>query len=403
MRRALPVVVAALLAVSATHGAAQQPSPAVVAIGFAVPTSGEYGPIGKQLVEAAQLAARETGVRIIVADTRGEPAEAVKAVQTLAAEKSVVAIVGPLGQRESQAAAAAAQRERIPMFTLTTGGSVNRGGESVFRVRASVDEQARAMAKISRGTLHHKRAAILYPQSGYGEEAALAFADEFLRAGGAVTSVANYREDTTDFTNVISVLTGERVYLGKGGTVDRWKTDASGFARLRNKAVIDFDVLFIPDHASRVARLLPFLPVAGIQNGEGGDGAAVQLLGLAAWQGKAMELAGGAAAGALYLDTFAGESAGGRQEEFGRAFSEATGRTPVDVEAETFDIVWLLGTLAVRASQTEDPRRALVRALPRRDAWTGVAGELRFDGQGAPVRTFGVYRFDADGLVAPAY
>lgn len=411
-RRPTALVLLLLLAVAAfsTQAVAETPAQTTgVALGLAVPTSGTYAPIGKQLVEAAQIAARETGAQLIVADTGGEPAEAVKAVQTLAANPAVVAIVGPLGQRESQAAASAAQRAGVPMFTLTTSDSVNRAGGWIFRVRASVGEQARALAEVSRESLDNKSAAILYPQSAYGEEAALAFADEFLRRGGRVATVANYREDTTDFANVLSVLVGEKVYLGKDGTVDRWKTDASGFARTRPRGVVDFDVLFIPDHAARVARLLPFLPGAGIQNGEGGEqseaGTAVQMLGLAAWQGQAMELSGGDAAGAIYLDTFAGETAGGRQEEFSRVFASATGRAPVDIEAETFDIVWLLGTLGRRVVEggKPDARAQLVRLLPRRDVWNGVAGGLRFDASGKPLRNFGVYRFDAGGFVSPMF
>ena len=143
-------------------------------------------------------------------------------------------------------------------------------------------------------------------------------------------------------------------------------------------------------------------------SGEHQHGVAVQLLGLSGWQGKAMELAGGVAAGALYLDTFAGEAAGGRADEFARTFEQATGRTPVDVEAETFDIAWLLGSLgnAARAAAPDDVdamRARLVKTLPRKDGWSGVAGGLKFGRTGEPMREFGVYRFDTDGAVAPVY
>ena len=388
-------------------GAQTDPNTARFAIGVAVPTSGEYAPLGKQLVQAAQLAARETNARVIVADTGGEPQKAIEAIATLAADPAVIAIVGPIGQRESRAAASAAQRFGVPLFTLATTETVNQTGGWVFRVRTSPAEQARAMATVAREQLGLKTTAILYPKNSYGSEAALAFAHEFLRRGGKVAAVANYPEDTTDFADVLDVIGGKKVYLGKKGTVDRWKTDASGFAQIRRRPEIDFEALFIPDFHGRVARVLAFLPLAGIQNGNGGEGVAVQLLGLAGWQGKSIELAGGAAAGSLYLDTFAGESAGGRAEEFSRTFEQHTARRPVDIEAETFDIVWLLASLApgalATAKDADVARASLVRALPRDDAWTGVAGALRFDRDGAPRRDPRVYRFDADGLVAPAY
>lgn len=386
-------------------GALAQPDAPRVAIGFAVPLSGEYAPVGKQLVQAAQLAGRETRIRIIVADTEGDPAKAVAAVATLANDPDVIAIVGPVGQRESRAAASAAQRFGVPLFSLSTSETINQVGGWVFRVRSSPAEQARAMATVARTSLESKSAAIAFPKTEYGEEAALAFADEYIRRGGKVAAVANYPEDMTDYADMLEVLVGTKVYLGKSGTVDRWKTDASGFARTRRKAVVDFDVLFIPDFHTRVARMLPFLPVAGIQNGDGGEGVAVQLLGLAGWQGKSMELAGGVAAGALYLDTFAGESAGGRPEEFSRTFEQAMNRPPVDAEAETFDIVWLLASLAPKAAASAkdlaEMRANIIRSLPRRQMWQGVAGPLRFGPTGEPLREFGLYRFDGDGLVVP--
>lgn len=386
--------------------AQEQPT---VAIGFAVPTTGEYGPLGKQLVESARLAASETGVDLVVADTEGEPGKAIEAIAKLSKDPRVIAVVGPVGRRESKAAGSAAQRFGIPLFTLSTSEEVNRAGGWVFRVRASAAEQASRMADVARDDLDHDTAAILYPQTQYGREAARAFARRFNARGGEVTIVANYPTDTTDFRDVLDVIVAKTVYLGKKGTIGKWRTDPHGFARIGRRPVVDFDALFIPDFHHRVARLLSFLPVAGIQNGEGGEGVGVQLLGLAGWQGKTMEFSGGSAAGALYLDTYAGESAGGRVEEFSRTFEAATGRHPVDVEAETFDIVWLLGKLSSSAvaaaggKLTDGGRAALVRRLPRETAWTGVTGSLSFDASGAPNRSLGVYRFDADGFVAPAF
>lgn len=389
--------------------AQEEPKKVPVAIGVAVPTSGEYGPLGKQLVESARLAASETGVEIVVADTKGDPGEAVKAVMSLAKNPRVIAILGPVGRRESKAAASAAQRAGVPLFTLSTAEHVNQAGGWVFRVRSSAAEQASAMAEVAHEELEQRTAAILYPQTDYGREAAVAFAQRFIARGGAITAVANYPEDTTDFRDVLDVVVAKKVYLGRKGTIDRWRTDASGFATIGRKPKVDFDALFIPDFGHRVARLLPFLPVAGIQNGDGGEGVGVQLLGLSGWQGKTMEFSGGTAAGALYLDTFAGESAGGRAEEFVRMFRSATGRVPVDIEAETFDVAWLVGKLGAEAVAAaggrvvEGGRAALVRRLPRGKEWVGVAGPLRFGTSGEPIREPHIYRFDADGSVAPAF
>ena len=404
MKRSIALIVLISCSFAGTYSEAQSPATRP-AIGLAVPTSGEYAPLGKQLADAAALAAAEVGVTLVVADTEGTPARAVAAVTELASRQDVVAIVGPVGQRESKAAASAAQRLAVPLFSLSNAATVNEAGSWIFRVRSSPQEQARALASRARKDLKSERAAILYPRTSYGEAAAKAFAEQYLRDGGKLAAVANYPDDMTDFTEVLDVLVAKKAYVGKRFRVEsaqkKYRANASGFAHLSRNPTVDFDVLFIPDIHTRVSRILPFLPVAGIQNGNGGEGVAVQMLGLAAWEGKSMELTGGTAAGALYLDTFAGVASGGRAEEFVRTFEQRFQRQPVDIEAEAFDIIWLLGSIARRMGSRDDARPELIRRLPRRKAWRGVAAGLTFGRSGEPAREFQMLRFDADGFAAP--
>ena len=55
-----------------------------LAVGAALPLSGTYAPLGKQLKDAATLAAKEHGLRLVVADTQGTPEGAVNAIKELA-------------------------------------------------------------------------------------------------------------------------------------------------------------------------------------------------------------------------------------------------------------------------------------------------------------------------------
>jgi hypothetical protein len=175
--------------------------------------------------------------------------------------------------------------------------------------------------------------------------------------------------------------------------------------KVRRKATVDFDALYIPDVHTRVARLVSFLKFAGLGYGDGDVDRAVQLLGSAAWQGHAMKLSGGAAAGALYLDTFAGESAGGSAESFSGSFEESTGRRPTDLEAEAYDFVLALAEVngeMERVGVAPTTRRTqVVRRLPWKRPWSGAAGDLRFVRGGKPVREYRWYKFDVDGHVVP--
>lgn len=380
-------------------------------IGVAVPLSGDYKSLGQQVLTAVELAASESAVGVVTADTEGTPIGAMKAVETLAANDRVMSIVGPLGRRESQAAAGAAQRAKIPMITLSSAELINQSGPWVFRARRSPGEVAGEFARFAHSSLGAETVGILFPDNRYGHSAATAFARAFEEKGGRVTAVSAYSEDVTDFRKPLGALVGTRVFLGPRARYGVKRADSDGFARISSKTTVDFDALFVPDYHGRVARLLPFLPMADIQTGEGGDGEPVQLLGMPGWQGESMRMTGAHAAGAIYPDVFAGPAAGGKAGSFARMFESTTGRRPVDLDAQAFDVAWIV------ASSIEDVwsksqvvevdkrtgvlRRQMLDALPREQSRSGASGPIRFGPNGEPKRPLELYEFDVDGEVAP--
>lgn len=419
------VLLVGLCALWAAPALAQQESPPTsestedktqpsqpLAIGVAVPLSGEYAPLGKQALEAAKLAAGESGARVISRDTEGTPQGAAKAVRELASDDSVVAILGPIGRRESRPAAQIAQRAGVPMMSLASSDSVNRVGGWIYRLRQTPAEQAEALAEAVREHISDKkRAAVLFPESNYGREAALAFAKRFRELDGRITAVASYDEDTTDFRKPLDVLVGKRVQLDPRARIGKKRADGDGYYAVRSRPKVDFDLLFVPDFHVRVARLLRFFPDAGIQTGAGGEGTAVQMLGLSGWQGSSMKLTGAHAAGALYSDIFVGEGDGGRAEDFARMFEGETGRRPVDLDAQVFDAAWLMGQILQKATReqrssdqqlsAEALRGFFIRQLPSKPNFTGVSGRFGFGSRGEPLRPLRLYEFDVDGEVSP--
>lgn len=401
---------------SAAAGAQQKADAAPrFALGVAVPLSGEYAALGEAVATAARVAAAERGGRVIVRDTLGTPAGAMAAIDALAGDPAVLAVLGPLGRRESQAAARAAHRQGVPLFSLAADARVNASSGWVFRLTQSPGEQAAALAEAVRKEFGAaKRVGILFPESPYGSQAALAFAERFSALGGQVRALASYPSDTTDFRKALDTLVGKKMHIGRAQRAGKKRADRDGYLSIRGEALVDFDLLFIPDYHANIARLLAFLPGAGIQNGDGGQGVAVQLLGLSGWQGASMRMSGALAAGAIFSDIFAGEADGGSAQEFELLFEEKTGRLPVNLDAEVFDATLMLGQIidALAASAPDEGaagelRRQLLRRLPRagaapaNDAFYGVSGALRFDAQGAPLRPTRLYQFDVGGSVAP--
>ena len=390
---------------------------------MAVPLSGEYASVGKAVLASAQVAVEEGGGRLVARDTLGTPAGAIAAVSELAADPSVLAVLGPVGRRESLAAARAAHRVGLPLFSLAGDPAINPGSGWVFRVNQSPSEQASGLARAVRQEFDEaKRVAILFPESLYGREAALGFGAQFAALGGQVTALASYPNDMTDFRKPLDELVGKRLKVGNRARVGKKRADRDGYVSIRRRGVVDFDLLFIPDSHVNISRVLAFLPGAGLQNGDGGEGEAVQLLGLSAWQGSSMRLSGALAAGAIYTDIFAVEADGGKAQEFELLFEEKTGRRPVNLDAVVFDATWMLAKILQEIQGDSSNRRAdpkdeepdsqvlrgrLLRSLPRaaqpgaHDTFYGVTGELSFGPQGAPIRPTRLYQFDIGGSVAP--
>lgn len=373
-------------------------------LGVALPLSGDYAALGKNVRSAIELAASGE-VELVIEDTRGEPAGAIEAVTRLAARDDIFAVLGPLGQTESRAAASMAERLRLPLFSISFAEEIDSLGQWAYRIRVSPAEQATLLAKRAR-KLGIDSVAILFPRTTFGQRSSVAFARAFIEAGGEVTAVANYPDDTTNFSDVLDVIVGKKVYLDVGPRrIGKYRRSGSGFVNVRSKGVIDFDALYIPDGHTRVARLVPFLKFAGLGFGEDDVDRAVQLLGMAAWQGHSMRHTEGAATGALYLDTFAGESAGGVAEAFSREFEAQTGRRPTDLEAETYDFVRGLVRVskALRQSDVAQAkwREQTLRRLPWKSPWSGAAGNVQFGRGGVPVREYRFYKFDVDGHVVP--
>lgn len=385
MKRREFIILGSLSLVAAPLWAAEQ----TPRVGFLAPLTGDYKALGRQMVDAAQMAAAEQNVVLLVEDTLGEPEGALKAVDRLLAQKAQIA-VGPVGVRESVTAAGWTSRNGLPLISLCSDPRVV-SGPLISRWRLSPFEQAQQLVGMVKGA----RAAVLSPESEYGRAATDGFVTAWKAAGREVACVAHYSDEKPDFRRALDELTGKRKFVGIGKTHDTKKADKFGYITTGKRRQIDFDILFIPDFHARVSRILGYLSTVGIQDGDGGDGVAVQLLGLAGWRGKTMELTGAKAAGALILDTYGGVDDGGRAEEFDRAFEAATSRRVTSFEAEVFDAVYLA---SVAARKRPDAAQLALRSLI---PWTGVAGEVGRRPDGSMQRIGRLYRFDIDGRVVP--
>lgn len=364
MTAVLPVV---LLLLSLIPGAvsAEETKPAGdPLVGCLLPLSGRHAGYGQQALDAVLLAAGVfdaaggSKIRILIQDSRSEPAVAGEAVEKLAAA-GAACILGPLGSQEALEAASRAQRLHIPILTLTQKEEITATGDYVFRNFLTAALQVRRLVHYARTELGHRRFAVLYPDDAYGREMARLFREEVPRRGGEIRREASYQPDQTDFGEEISAL---------GGAAPAGPGEApAGEAPPVPKT--DFEALFIPDGGDRVVMIVPQLAYH--------DLARVRLLGTSGWDSPGL-LKGDPKLleGAVFVDAFFRDSYRSEVNDFIERFYAAYGREPDTMDALVYDAAAMAVRLLAdqRGATREEFRDRLARSAP----FPGVTGKTFF-------------------------
>lgn len=233
-------------------------------VGAILPLSGPYQEYGENVLQSLILAGNffelgndDQSVTLLLEDSASNTEKARHALSKLAVRSDLAAVIGPLSSQESFAAAQEAQKQGVPLLTLTRNEAITSVGDYIFNVLPSSRTQLNHLARYALANSGFKRIAVLYPDVPAGRDAAEVFQDELKKEGGRVTHCVSYKDDDTDFSSEIGALLGERL------DTENKDNDARKIAHR-----INFDALFIPDSAQRVAQILlqlSFYNVRGFQ------------------------------------------------------------------------------------------------------------------------------------------
>ena len=175
-------------------------------VGALLPLSGRVREVGRQLLQGMQLAALdEGGPELVVEDTAGDPQKATAAVESLIGDQRVVAVLGPVGSRTTEAAAQSTRRAGVPLLSFSASEEATSVGEQVFRFLYSPrDEITALVGKARSGGL--SRFVILYPNHGYGRTMERLFDQEVAAAGGVYCESVAYPPGTKSFVEYVRTV-----------------------------------------------------------------------------------------------------------------------------------------------------------------------------------------------------
>ncbi len=346
-------------------------------IGCLLPLSGPYAEFGNRALKGIQFAldqfnrqSNKPAFEIIIKDTHSDPETAITAVKQFD-ENRVSSILGPI--ITSEYAAKEAQSLGIPIITLTQKPGIPDIGDYVFRIFLTPQMQIDTLLPYVINELDIQHFAVLYPEEVYGNTFLEYFRDRVLDYGGTLVAVESYKPDQTDFASQIKKLSKswERYE-------DRYPT--SGKQQLNRKSrhkkyevVLDFDAIFIPDNADKIALIAPQLAFFDIDN--------VLLLGTNLWHSdKLIYMARDYVQEAIIADAFYAEDSNKQVQEFIKDFEELYGQSPGFLEAIAYDTA-MINFFALSNLEIQS-RNDLKEALQNFTDFKGVTGYTSFKENG---------------------
>jgi ABC-type branched-subunit amino acid transport system substrate-binding protein len=352
-------------------------------IGCILPLSGPYRTVGNRALMGIELALNQFNaqpdvnpIQLLIKDSKGDPNEAVRAVESLVLKEGAIAVIGPMITSES--AAIRAQALKVPIMTLTQKPDITKLGDYVFRNFLTLSLQVRAIVAYAVQEIGIKKFAMLYPEERYGISFMNRFWDELILHGAEIVGVESYGPDQTDFADAIKKLVG-LYYPRPEESPEEESVETTSLKdqpqeeKKEPEPIIDFAAVFIPDTFEKIGLIAPQFPYYDVTN--------VLLLGTNLWHSdKLIQMARGYVQGAIVPEGFFLNSPSSRVQGFVKSFKEVFGFSPGFLEAQAHDAASILFQLV------NDPdvgsRRTLKTALMKVKDFPGVTGLTSFDETG---------------------
>jgi ABC-type branched-subunit amino acid transport system substrate-binding protein len=342
-------------------------------LGVLIPQSGQLAFFGDHVLKGIQLAVHEYNLRepdnrveLLIMDTQGSPEKAVASLKELAS-KGIVAAIGPLLTKETEALVPELDKLKIPVITpAASGEGIGTLSPWLFRDALTNSSQAAAAAQFAIG-LNLRKFVILYPDDAYGKDLARLFARDLDRKADILATVS-YPSEVKDFGPYIRRIMEIDLRSRKIPIPD----DEAERKKLFQEYTPSFDALYLPGYAERVGLLIPQLAYYNITN--------VTTIGSNNWHSPDLtERAQRYADGAVFVDGFFPESDDPAIKPIWDAYRSAYHEEPDILAAQAYDAAAMV--LSLVKDHKDTPQAVRDGLLALKD-YHGISGDISFPGNG---------------------
>ncbi len=308
-------------------------------------------------------------------DTKLDPDTTRQGFRELVEDEHVMAVIGPLARRTSEAAAAEAEALKVPMISLSVTTSIADLGDYVFRNNISWEQEVEALLDYATEYLQARRFVVLYPDSREGREKLRVFWEQARAIGAQIQNIQRYENSQKSFVDEFESFTGIR----------RYRTDEEDalIEEQKDRGIPEqnFDAIFLiaGDQTQDLEIIFPYLEVYGLEDS--------LILGDSGWNNPLLLFAPKRETirQAVFTDSFFPHSEAQEVQHFvaehERFFYRYQGYVgPTAYTAYAYDTAKLLLQLLTQPAN-QDPD-ALREALLKQPPIQGVTGRFEFQPNG---------------------
>ena len=326
---------------------------------------------------------------LVIRDSKLEAEATREAFRELVEEEHVIAVIGPLTRKTSEAAGKLAQEMQVPMISLSLTSSIAEIGDYVFRNNLSWEQEVETLLRYAIDYQAASRIAILYPENREGREKMKLFWHFIVQSGQEVHTIEGFPPGKKNFVTEFNKFTG----MHRAVTQE----EQTFLQKMKEKLspLQDIDAIFIVAGGSTrdLKVILPYTEVYQLEN--------VLFLGDSGWDDISLLFT----VGRDTIQHLAFTSPFFRQdsrtavthllnlhEQYAHQHQNYMG--PSDYTAYAFDTTGILLTLL--QNQQNHTHSHLQQALLRMPFYEGATGQIRFQENGEIRRRMPLLTIDKD-------
>ena len=319
----------------------------------------------------------EDSWELVVRDSQLNPEITKSLVRELVETERVIAIIGPLARKTSEAAAEEAERLRVPLISLSLTESIPELGEFIFRNNQSWKQEIQELLEYATSELQACRFLILYAKTREGRQKMRLFWDAAVLKGCKVVAVEGFKDEgQKSLVNEFDTFTGKIRRLGT--------EDKIILKELKEKEVPihNFDAVFVAVGSGGVKNLSLIFPYSEVYKMR-----KTTFLGDSGWNDSALPYAPGlrGVKNPVFVDSFFLQSKTPAMQQLLRLHERILYRHqnyigPTAYTAFAYDTLIIL--MRLLEDERNQSHRDLRDALLNMQMFPGVTGNLRFDENG---------------------